>query len=374
MSRKPPLLTGALELDLRGTVGGFPLRVALTAPAGRVTAVFGPSGSGKTSLLRAAAGLTRLSGFVRAGGAVWQDDTAGVFEAVHRRNIGFVFQDAALFPHLTVRENLRYAERRNDLAPDAAGPLSFDRVVEELGLSRHLARSPEGLSGGETQRVALARALLTGPSVLFLDEPLSALHLGARAAILRTLRQLAPEIGFAALHVTHDPGEVAAVADRIVLLAEGRVQAAGPAERIYERLDAGDRTARFEAGSLLVARMATPPDAGGIAEVDLGGERLRIPAPAGPPPGVGREVRVRVMARDVALARQRPEAVSIRNILAGEVVSVTPDRKPPDCEVVVAVAGSRLRARITDEAAQELELRPGLPIFAMLKSIAVEDP
>ena len=371
MSRKPPFLSGRLKLDLRGTVGGFSLRAALSAPVGAVTAIFGPSGSGKTTLLRGAAGLTRLEGTVRAGEEIWQDDARGLFLAPHRRRIGFAFQEPVLFAHLLVRENLRYAERRSGLVP-APGPLAFDRVVEALGLTRHLDLSPAGLSGGEARRVALARALLAGPGVLFLDEALTGLHQGARRGILRALRSLAAKLGIAVVHVSHDLGEVATVADRIVLLTDGRVHAAGPAEDIFEQLDAGDRTARFEAGSLLNARVAAPSDRHGMAELDLGGQRLRIPAAPGESPAVGTPVRVRVRAREVALALRRPEAVSIRNILAGRVLSLRPGRRPPYCEVILVVAGSRLRARITREAAAELALHPGQPVFALLKTATLE--
>ena len=385
MTRNAPRLPGPLEAELRGDAGGFRIEAAFSAPAGETTAVFGPSGSGKTTLLRAVSGLARLGGRVAAGRAVWQDDARGLFLPAHRRRVGFAFQEPALFAHLPVAGNLRYAEDRSGGGaarpedPGLPGP-PFAEVVERLGLGPYLDRAPAGLSGGERQRVSLGRALLSRPSVLLLDEPLSALHESARARLLPWLRSLAPEFGMATLHVSHDLGEVARVADRMVLLDRGRVADAGPVEGVFERLygrDWGDRgggAGRFEAGSLLTARVAAHRQASGMTELDLGGQRLLVPGRRGSPAAPGEAVRLRVRARDVALATRRPEAISVRNILEGAVLEVAARPGGAFAEVLVEVAGARLRARLTREAVSDLALAPGVPVFALLRSVAFDEP
>ena len=228
MNAPAPRPAGSIELALSGTVGAFDVEAAFAAPAGEVTAIFGPSGSGKTTVLRAVAGLTRLGGRLQAGASIWQDDSRGIFLAPHRRRVGFAFQEPALFEHLSVEGNLRYAERRAAAAPRNR-PLAFSEVVERLGLAPQLERTPRRLSGGERQRVSLARTLLSDPLVLLLDEPLSALHRKRRAAVA----PFPAEAGMAVLYVSHDLGEVE-IAHRIALMS--RIAAAAPTS---EALEAG---------------------------------------------------------------------------------------------------------------------------------------
>lgn len=358
-----------LSADLRGAVGSFRIEAGLEAPAGRVTSVFGPSGAGKTTLLRAVAGLTRLDGRVSAFGEVWQD-ADGAFVPPHRRGVGFCFQEPALFSHLTVAENLAYARRR---APERPGAPATGAVVERLELAPLLDRAPAGLSGGERQRAALGRALLSNPGVLLLDEPLSGVHLGARGRILDWLRGLARDLGLVVLQVSHDLGEVIRFAHRIALISDGRITATGPAGTILA--GEGIRAPRFEASVVLVARILDTADAAGLSTLDLDGQRLRVAGMGGQP---GRPVRLRVRARDVALATTRPEGLSIRNVLDGVIRELRDQPGTPFIEVVVAVggAGSRnlLLARITRAAATELELAPGRPVHVLLKSVCLEDP
>lgn len=357
-------LDGPLAVSLRGVAGAFTLDASLTAAPGEMTAVFGPSGSGKTTLLRGVAGLARLDGRVRAGSEVWQED--GFFLPPHRRRVGFAFQAPALFAHLPVAENLRYAVRR------AGGPgIPFDTVVERLGLAAHLDRDPAGLSGGERQRVSLARALLTRPLVALLDEPLSAIHQSDRGAIAGWLRSLAGELGIAVVLVSHDLDEVVAVADRIALIEDGQITALGGVAETLERLPARDALARFEASSVLITRVISHLESLGLAELALAGQTLRAPGIHAPP---GSEVRLRVRARDVALATKPPEAISIRNVLRGVLRSVREDPGGPFAEAVVEVGRSRLRARITRDAARELGLAPGREVFALLKSVSLDPP
>lgn len=360
---------GALDVGLRGTVGELRIEAAFEARTGETTAIFGPSGSGKTTLLRAVAGLTRLPGRLALGSATWQDDRHGVFVPVHRRRIGFAFQEPALFDHLTVEGNLRYAERRSG-APQAGPAVSFAEAVERLGLGQHLERMPRGLSGGERQRVSLARALLARPAALLLDEPLSGLHRTARAAILPWLRALGEASGMVTLYVSHDLGEVVDVAHQIAPISGGSVAGAAPAARALDRLPAGDLLSRFEAGSVLTATVRARLPALGLSELDLGGQRLRVPGTERP---TGTEARLRVRARDVALATEAPNAISIRNVLRGSVIEVRELPETPFAEVGVGFADQRLVARITRDAVSELGLKAGREVFALLKTVSFDD-
>ncbi len=351
----------SLRVELRGRVGGFGLDAAFTAPAGAVTTLFGPSGSGKTTLLRAVAGLAPLAGAVVAPDGVWQ--AGNRLRPTHRRRLGFVFQQPALLPHLTVEANLRYPARR-------AGTVSeVKEIVERFDLGDKLVRRPAGLSGGERQRVALARAFLTRPAVLLLDEPFSALDLTARAALLPWLRTRIRERSIATVHVTHDLDEVGALADRMVLLRNGRVEASGTVEEIALALDASTPRERFEAGAVLRARLTGWDQQAGLADFDIGGVVLRAPAGARP----AEEVRLRVRARDVALATERPRRISIRNIVSGRVCDIR-DAGGALAEVRVEVGGAVLRAHLTRDAVAELGLGPGVPVFALLKGVSLEGP
>ena len=358
-------LDGPLDIALRGAAGAFTLDATLSAAPGETTAVFGPSGSGKTTLLRAVAGLARFAGRVRAGGEVWQDD--GVFVPPHRRRVAFAFQQPALFPHLPVEENLRYADRR--AAGRDGGPLSFARVVERLDLAPHLGRMPRGLSGGERQRVSLGRALLSRPLVALLDEPLSAIHQSARGRIAAWLRSLAGELGIAVLLVSHDLDEVIAVADRIALIEGGRITAVGTVSETLARMPVRDAISRFEAGAVLTARVVAHLEPLGLTELRAGGQTLRAPGIHAPP---GSEVRLSVRARDVALATKPPEAISLRNVLRGVVRSVREDG--PFAEIEVEVGEARIRARVTRDAAGELGIAPEREVFALLKAVSFDPP
>ncbi len=349
----------ALRVELEGSVGGFRLDAGFSAAAGEVTSLFGPSGSGKTSLLRAVAGFVRLRGSVHAPDGIWQE--RDFFRRTHERRLGFSFQQPALFPHLTVEGNLRYATKR-------AGT-RFDDLLEPLGIEALLPRRPGGLSGGERQRVALARALLTRPVALLLDEPFSALDRPARAAILPWLRRRIRKQAIAAVHVTHDLDEVGALADRMVLLRAGRVEASGPVEEMALKLDRDTGGSRFEPGALLSARLVGWDRETGLAEFDIGGATLKAAARERPE----EEARLRVRARDVALATERPQKTSIRNIVGGRVLGVR-ELGGTLAEVRVEVGDAVIRAHLTGDGVRELDIRPGAPVFALLKGVSLESP
>ena len=359
----------AIEAAFAGVVGGFRLDARFSAPMRGITALFGPSGSGKTTILRAVAGLAQLSGRLTVAGGVWQDDAAGVFVPTHRRPIGYVFQEASLFPHLSVRKNLEFGRRRA-VAPDAAGSgLDPAEVIALLGLAPLLDRAPGALSGGERQRVAIGRALLSRPRLLLMDEPLSALDRSARDGILPYLEALHETLVLPILYVSHDLDEVARLADRMVLIEAGRVAAEGPVEAMVERLDFRPSAGGFEAGVVLHARVRAHDTLYRLTRLDCHGREVAVPLIDR---AVGEDVRLRIRARDVALATRRPEGLSIRNILPGHVAEIAVAPDTAFAEVIVDIGGGRLRARITREALADLGLAVGTPVFALVKSISFD--
>jgi molybdate transport system ATP-binding protein len=343
---------------------GFELRVDLALALSGITAVFGPSGSGKTTLLRIVAGLEREArGSVSFDGDVWLD--AGVHVPAHRRRIGYVFQDGRLFPHLTVEQNLRFALQRGSNGSQRP-PIDFSAAVSALDLRPLLARSTPSLSGGEQQRVAIARALLTSPRLMLMDEPLSSLDVARKREILPHIERLPETFGVPVLYVTHNVDEVARLASGVVLLAAGRVVAHGGVGEIFERSDLSDLTGGLEAGVVLRARV-TAHDRG-IATLALGRQQLRVPMAAAE---IGALHPFRIHARDVAIATARPEKLSIRNVLVARVVSIEIGANP-NVEVLLDVDGKHLRARITLDALEELDLAPGREVYALIKSVALE--
>ena len=363
----PRPATDEIDAAFAGTLGSFRLDIAFRIPGSGITAVFGPSGSGKTTILRCIAGLQRLAGRFLVGGETWQDDDRGEFREPHERRIGYVFQEASLFPHLSVRGNLSYAARRAGVAP----VLGFDAVVEMLGLGLLLERAPAALSGGERQRVAVGRALLSQPRLLLMDEPLSALDQGAREEIISYFEVLHRELSIPMLYVSHDLAEVARLADHLVVLAGGARLAAGPVGEILERLDLHPTAERFEAGVVLDARVVAHDRRYHLSRLRHHGGVITVPLVTAE---VGAAVRLRIRARDVALATRRPRAISIRNVLPGKVVEVSEQPSTAYAEALVDIGGGRLRARVTREAAADLGLRPGARVFALVKSISFERP
>ena len=351
-----------LSVSLRHGFPGFALKVEFTAPAG-LTALFGHSGSGKTTVVNAVAGLlTPDAGRIAVDDLVLLDTARRVALPVHRRRLGYVFQDARLFPHLTVRQNLLYGQW---FAPRGSGAALAD-VVEMLGIGALLERRPGGLSGGEQQRVAIGRALLSRPRLLLMDEPLAALDEERKAEILPYLERLRDETAVPILYVSHSVAEVARLATTLVMLESGRVLRAGPAREVLSDPGAVPGLGLREAGAVLRARLLGQ-DADGLTRLDTSAGLLLLPRVDLP---VGSELRVRIAAHDVIVARQRPEGISALNILPATVVEVLLGSGPG--AVVQLRAGSDLiLARLTRRSAEALALAPGLPVFAVLKSVAV---
>lgn len=348
-----------LRVQFRHTYPGFALAVDLTLPMHGVTALFGPSGSGKTTLLRLIAGLERAAeGHLVLGDQVWQDATH--FLPPHQRPMGYVFQDARLFPHLTVRQNLAYGQRR------AGVEGGLEEMAERLGIGPLLSRKPERLSGGEAQRVAIARALLTRPRVLLMDEPLAALDAGRRAEILPYLERLHAETAIPILYVSHNFDEVARLADHLVLLDAGRVVATGGLAELTTRLDL-PLAHRPEAGAIIEARVAEHDAAFHLTCVAFSGGRLWLSLHDAP---VGSAVRVQIRARDVSLTLTPQTGTSILNILPAVVTDLAEEGSSQRV-IGLDVGGTRFLSRVTRRSVQILDLVPGKPVYAQIKGVAI---
>jgi molybdate transport system ATP-binding protein len=355
----------ALSLDVALERRDFTLAVRQELALEGITALFGPSGAGKTTLLRIVAGLENgARGAVTFDGERWLEGTRSA--PAHRRAVGYVFQDARLFAHLSVAENLRFAERR--AARRAARPagIGFDAAVGALDLSTLLHRRPVSLSGGEQQRVAIARALLTNPRLLLMDEPLSSLDLGRKREIVRHIERLPSAFGVPVLYVTHNVDEVARLASNVMLLAGGRNVAYGPVATVLERPDLWPLTGERQAGTVLETRVIG--ERAGIAALAFGGQSLFVPLARAQ---TGASLRIRIHASDVALATARPERISIRNIVAARIASIV-EADLQQVDVLLEVDGQHLRSRITRDAVDDLALAPGMPVFALIKSVALE--
>lgn len=352
----------SFELDRRG----FPLAIDFAAEARGITAIFGPSGAGKTTLINVIAGLIRPDkGRISLAGETLYDSQTKVYLPTRGRRIGYVFQDGRLFPHLKVRDNLLYGWRRR------GKPVSvqeIDKVTELLGIGNLLQRRPAGLSGGERQRVALGRALLSGPRLLLLDEPLAALDNTRKEEILPYLESLRDEARVPILVVSHSIEEVTRLADSMVLLNHGKVAACGPVSSIMSRLDLFPLTGRFEAGAVIDCRIVRQDSEFSLTELSFDQGSMIVPGLQGEP---GDSVRVRIRARDIILALAPLSDVSANNQIAAKVAEIRED-PGPYVDVSLACGGTTLLARVTRKSTERLQLRPGLDLYAVIKSVTVE--
>ncbi len=344
--------------------GEFVLDVDLDMAGQGITAVFGPSGSGKTTLLRLIAGLDRAPGHLAVNGEIWQDDAARRFLPTHQRALGYVFQEASLFPHLSARRNLEYGMKR---VPAGARRVAMNRVLDLLGIGHLLERMPENLSGGERQRVAIGRALLTSPRVLLMDEPLSALDLARKQEILPYLERLHDELEIPILYVSHAADEVARLADHIVVLDRGRAVAQGPLADTLARLDLPIRLGD-DAGVVLDARIGERDATWHLARADFAGGALWVRDTGLP---AGRRVRIRILARDVSVALDHHDRTSIVNLLPGTVEAIADESHPALALVRVNVGGQAIVARVTRRSAATLGLVPGMRVWLQIKAVAL---
>ncbi len=363
------MVPGGIAAQFRGTLGQFSLDVAFAAPGRGITALFGRSGSGKTTVLRCVAGLARLPGRLAVDGEVWQDERT--FLPTHRRAIGYVFQEASLLAHLSVRDNLLYGHRRA-LRAGVPESIRFDDAVALLGLALLLDRAPARLSGGERQRVAIGRALLSQPRLLLLDEPLSGLDRAAKAEILPYLEALHATLAIPALYVSHDIAEVERLADHVVLLDAGRVSAAGPLADILADTSLSLAGA-VEAASVIAVTVRSYDAADRLLVCDLAGETLLVSGAAHP---AGTAMRVRIAAGDISLATEMPSRTTILNVLPAAVVEVAFSGEGHVTVVLAVGAGARdrrarLLARITRRSAAAFGFAPGQHVFAQIKAASL---
>jgi molybdate transport system ATP-binding protein len=352
-----------LVVEAKHRFDGFSLDAGFTSERG-ITALFGRSGSGKTSMIRMIAGLTRPdAGRIALDGEVLTDTVKRIFVAKHRRRFGYVFQEARLFPHLSVRQNLTYGRW---FAPKGVPGESLERIVDLLDIERLLARSPQNLSGGEKQRVAIGRALLSSPRLLLMDEPLAALDEARKAEVMPFLERLRDEMDIPIVYVSHSVTEVARLADQVVVMQDGRVKAVGSATSVLSLPVAS--LDRREAGALLQGQVESVDAKHRLATIALAATRLYVPE-AGLKPG--KKVRVRIPSRDVMLATKRPESLSALNVLEGIIQAMT-GSDDATVDVAVNCGGDVILSRITSFSAERMGLETGMPVFAIIKTVALD--
>ncbi|WP_242519285.1 molybdenum ABC transporter ATP-binding protein [Halochromatium roseum] len=381
-----------IEARFRVAWPGFTLDVDERLPARGVTALFGHSGSGKTTLLRCIAGLEHAAvGRLSFKGSVWQD--AKTWVPTHRRPIGYVFQEASLFPHLTVLGNLRYGQRRSrggsasnslgkptlaitessadtdtDTDTDSVTDrFSLEQAIALLGIGHLLQRKPAALSGGERQRVGIARALAVNPRLLLMDEPLAALDLKRKQEILPYLERLHDELEIPVLYVSHSPDEVARLADHILVMDEGRVLASGPLNETLSRLDLPIRLGE-DAGVVLDGQVAERDEQWHLLRVACCGASLWTRDSGAE---IGAHVRLRILARDVSITRDPGHASSIQNTLPATILSLGDDSHPALLLVKLEISGSPVLARVTRRSADQLDLAPRQLVYAQIKAVAL---
>lgn len=346
----------ALSISIVRRLGDFDLTAEIEAPAG-ITALFGRSGSGKTSIVNAVAGLLRPdSGHIAIGGRRLFDSAAGVDLPVHKRRVGYVFQDARLFPHLSVGRNLNYG-----------GTHDADRIIAMLGLSPMLDRAPSTLSGGERQRVALGRALMCNPDILLMDEPLAALDAARKAEIMPYLERLRDETRLPVLYVSHDISEVARLATTLALIDRGRVVRVGPLAEVLGDPAHGGHFDLRDLGAVVLGEVSAYDPADDLSDVRFSGGRLVLPGRVGAP---GTKARVRIAAHDVILARNPPVGLSALNVVAARVTAIV-EGDGPGVVVSLLAGDAPLLARITRRSVRALELTVGQEVHAILKTVSV---
>lgn len=356
-----------IEVRLQLKYSGFALDVDLHLPGRGVTALYGHSGSGKTTCLRCIAGLERAEeGFVQINDEVWQDSRKGLFVPPHKRALGYVFQEASLFPHLSVLANLEFGLKR---IPRQQRRVEMSHATELLGIGHLLERHPQHLSGGERQRIGIARALLTSPSLLLMDEPLAALDSKRKSEILPYLERLHDELEIPVLYVSHAQDEVARLADHIVLLSDGKALASGPIGETLARLDLpmalGD-----DAGVVINGTVSAYDAHYQLLTLQLPASQLQMRV-AHAPLALGKQLRFKIQARDVSLSLQAEEHSSILNRLPVTVTQEIPADNAAHVLVSLDAAGTPLLARITRYSRDQLQLHPGQTLWAQIKAVAV---
>ena len=345
----------------------FCIEIDVTLPDSGVVALFGPSGSGKSSILEVIAGFRRARGTIQIGDDYWLNTGTGTLVPPHKRPVGYLFQDAQLFGHLSVRENLLFPLRYLGRRPQT---MNLDEVIHAFDLHELLNRRPSSLSGGEARRCALARTLLRQPELLLLDEPMSGIDTARKAEILPYVDKLVEHFKIPTILVSHALDEVATISEQMLILRDGRIESQGPTNTILGDLITLDLTPDAERSVVvsMIVRDSEPEQQ--LCHVHS--DDLTLVVPTRQPLAIGKPVRVRVRAVDVALATVRPQNLSIRNIVPGRVLDVEEHLEVPHCDVRVQLGSTLIFARITRASARDLELIPGCSVFALIKAVALD--
>ncbi len=346
-----------IKVDIR--FNNFSLHTDLTLSGQGVTALFGHSGSGKTTLLRCIAGLEKArQAHIKVNGVCWQNDSQ--FIPTAKRSLGYVFQEPSLFPHLSIRKNLSFGQRKKDDA-------TLETAAQQLGIVHLLARTPDKLSGGERQRVAIARALLSEPRILLMDEPLAALDMKRKKEILPYLERLRDETKIPIIYVSHAPDEVTRLADHLVLMNEGRVIANGPLQETLHRADLTDFFAE-EASVVINTIVGEFDKLDHLSRLDFPGGHLFVNHNTNQ---TGQRLRCRILARDVSLVSEKHPDTSILNLIPVRVVSITETTSPGNVLIRLNANGTILLALITQRSCRALTLKKQMSVWAQIKSVAV---
>ncbi len=356
-----------IDVDIEQQVGGFRLAVQFCADA-PVVGLFGRSGAGKSTLVNAIAGiLTPARGHIRVNGTSLFDAERGINLPPDQRRVGYVFQDALLFPHLDVETNLLYGRRLRRSTERFIEP---PKVIDLLGIGGLLKRRPKTLSGGEKQRVAIGRALLAQPRMLLMDEPLAALDVSRKTEILDYIERLRDELHIPIVYVSHSVPEIARLADTVVLIEDGACVAVGDIETVMAGTDVKPANGQHEGGAIIATTVVAQDAAFRLTTLAFDGGELLVPFLDAP---LGQRVRARIRARDVSVALQYPAQLSILNILRGRVLRIVDDSGPIR-DVQIEVGKAVLTARITHRSFEQLALRQGQEVFALVKAVSFDQP
>ncbi len=358
-------MIAVLSVNITKVFDSFRLETQFEVEEGSITAIFGKSGAGKTSTINAIAGLTRPDvGVIQIGNTTLFDQHLRINLPIYKRQIGYVFQDDRLFPHMTVQNNLIYGTPKNR---DVANSLNLTDITELLELAPLLERRPRTLSGGEKQRVAIGRALLSNPKLLLMDEPLASIDVQHRFEILPFIQRVREKTGITIIYVTHALEEVIFIADQIILLSEGQVTAQGTVEEIMSRLDLHPMTSRFDAGAVISAIYSGYDREFDLGELSFDGGTLRI---AGLNAEIGIHLRAHIRARDVSLMLDKPKDTSVLNVFKGELIEIRHE-DGPQLDLLINI-GTPLIARITRKSLNDLNLDIGSKVYAMIKAVAID--
>jgi molybdate transport system ATP-binding protein len=358
-------LDSEIRCLFKGTLGHFDLNINMRIPARGVTALFGPTGCGKTTILRCLAGLHQASvGHLVINGETWQDDS--YFRPAHERAVGYVFQEASLFPHLTVQKNLLYGARNKNFNEIA----EFAQIISLLGLETLLARSPQHLSGGERQRVAIGRALLSNPKILLMDEPLSALDYSTKQEIMPFMEKLHEKLELPIIYVTHDMNEVEQIADHLVLINNGKVLASDKLSTIQSDPSL-PLASSYDAAVSLEGTLINFDKNFGIARFSVQGGFLNVPSKPMPH---GMKRRLKIYASDVSLTWESMNKSTIDNVLPAFVV----DLQETNSSQVTAIlrlglekSGETILARVTKRSWETLGLKTNQSLYVQIKAVSL---